>query len=186
MKGSRRTSGGLPYIKHRRKLVPSLKVGSDVTSQELMFLMHTYRSIQLVVRARKSKSSPETASSCLPRRGRGKREGGGWDVGGGSDAGMDMPPAGTAAWVGKIRCALQPHPQRQLSCGFSRRVLGILSAAPYHHSQCPHPTPPHSLLFSRQRGEGRGNGGLSLGAAGRRPDPPGPRFSACFLITLEG
>lgn len=83
----------------------------------------------------------------------GKREGGGWDVGGGSDAGMDIPPAGTAAWVGKIRCALRPHPQPQLSCGFPRRVLGILCSLPPLAMPPPYPT-----LCSSTGREGRGEG----------------------------
>lgn len=78
---------------------------------------------------------------------------------------MGMLPAGAAAWVGKTRHELQPHPQLQLSCGCLPRVPGILSAAPYATPAAPTQPTLCSLGLSRQKEEGRRNGGLAPGGS---------------------
>lgn len=77
---------------------------------------------------------------------------------------MGMLPAGAAAWVGKTRHELQPHPQLQLSCGCLPRVRGALSAAPYA-IPLPLPSPLSALSGSAGREEGRRNGGLTPGGS---------------------
>lgn len=154
--------GGLPDSKHESEQAACLQGGSRASSQELML---TGRHITGCQAHRSQAPPPPDGPSAASPGGKSVGLGGCW---GGRDAGM--------VWVGETRCEHQPPSLP--------RVLGLLCAAPCHH-RLHSPPPAHSLLslgFSRQRGEGRGNGGLALGVggAGRSPDGPWAKLLSLF------